>query len=138
MALTNRRPFASVLRDSTFYIAIVGYLCELGLLYLSFSQVPEEYLHASHETATIQINIAILPPFAVLLFGIFYAGQHNTVQLLIGRYANWMIAPTLCIIVISIGAGHAFGGIIAWALLCQWTVLLIGTAHVWIIHRRLT
>jgi hypothetical protein len=134
----NRRSTASVLRDSTFYIAIFGYLSELALLYLSFSQIPEEFLHASHKTATLWVNIFVLPPFAALLFGSFYLSERGGVQALIRCYSPWLLVPGIIFSALSIEAGHAFIGAMFLAFLFQWVVLIIGIVHVGITLRRLT
>jgi hypothetical protein len=110
MNVMNRRSTASVRRDSTFYIAIFGYLSELALLYLSFRQVPEEFLQASHETATLWVNIFVLPPFAALLFESFYLSERDGVQALIRCYSPWVLVPGIFFSTLSIGAGHAFIG----------------------------
>lgn len=98
----NRRSTTSVLRDPNFYVVIFGYLSEIALLYLSCSQVPEEFLRTSHETANLQASIVVLPPFAVLLFGVLYAGLHNTARLLSRRYTKWMITPGLFFFIPSV------------------------------------
>ena len=131
-----RRATGSILHDTTFYVVVVGYLCEIALLYLSFSQVPEQFLHASHEMATLQASSFILPSIAILLLGLFQVGQSHIIRILIRRYAYWMIGPSLFFFALSIGAGHAFIGAIALAILSQWAVLIIGITHVWITLRR--
>ena len=133
----NRRSTTSILCDSTFYIGIFGYLSELTLLYLSFTQVPEEFLHASHETATLWVNIFVLPPFAALLFGSFYISERGGVQALIRCYSPWVLVPGIFFSALSIGAGHAFIGVMFLAFLFQWVVLIIGITHVGITLRRL-
>ncbi len=132
-----RRSLESVRQDPTFSIVVFGCLCEIALLYMSFSQVPEEYLFASHELATLQATAIVLPPAAILLLGILYLSQQDIIRELISNYAICMTVLGIFWFTVSIVGGHAFGGLIGLGLLSKWALLVIGSAHVGLKLRRI-
>jgi hypothetical protein len=133
--ILTRQSIPPIVRDPIFYIVVIGYLCQMALLYLSFSVVPEKYLHASHLVVTMQGNIYILPLYIVLLIGALIASQDNRMRSLIRRYVLSVIIPGLLFTALSIEAGHAFIGAIAIGILTQWAFLIIGTLHVYLKFR---
>lgn len=120
----------------TIFIVVIGYLFQNALVYWSFSIVPENVLPHSYALMTLQGNIYMLPPYAILLIGALAFIQDNRRRALIRGYALGVIIPGLLFTALSREAGHSFIGVIAFAFLIQWTVVLIGIVHFWIIHRR--
>jgi membrane protease YdiL (CAAX protease family) len=116
---------------------VIGYLVQNVLIYGCFSMVPEEFLTHSYAVLTLQGNIYILPVYVVLLIGALAFRSDYRRQVLIRNYALAVIIPGLLFTALGREAGHAFFGAIAFAFSIQWTVILIGIVHFWIIlHRR--
>lgn len=65
----TRHSLVFLVQNSTIFFIVIGYLCQNALAYWSIGIVPEKHLSESRALMTLQSNIYMVVPYAVLLIG---------------------------------------------------------------------